>query len=347
MTALGLTASVSPATGADATITIEHLGITCTFPVGTYRAGTTYSFSTKAPMPSVSEVEDRLAELDAAGFDFGVVHIAAPFLASDALALGNALDALGAEWEAREGNPRAVHFVIGVDPNESDAVVKATFAGFRSRRVDLAARGAYVTGGIIAGGASLLRSQSWPAADADALIEFYQDRGERQLQVYETGFPYVKAITADENTALVKFVNPSGVRFNVMVADTPSIIHFKGGYSAADASSKFTDASVRNTTNRGFVVLYQALKRDENRTDLDTESDGKLTESSAGKVETSADPDLRAALVPNAATGVRVIVTRTNDYYNERKIYGSAKIQNRVPARDIDFSVGPGLIVEG
>jgi hypothetical protein len=179
------------------------------------------------------------------------------------------------------------------------------------------------------------------------LIEFYQDRGERQLQALQNGFPEVRAITADENTAPVKFVNPSGVRFNVMVADTPSRIHFKGGYSAADASSKFTDASVRNVTNRGFVVLYQALKRNENRTDLDTESDGKLTESSAGKVETSADPDLRAALVPNAATDVRVIVNRTNDYYTDREILGSATIQNRVPARNIEFSIGPGLIVEG
>jgi hypothetical protein len=350
LTALGLTASVSPAQDAESTITIEHVGITCTFPAGTYRAGTAYAFTTKAPMPSVAEVETRLAELDAAGFDFGVVHIAAPFLASDALALGNALNALGAEWEAREGNPRAVHFVIGVDPNETDAVVKATFAGFRSRRVDIAARGAYVSSGLIAGvagGASLLRSQSWPAADADALIEFYQDRGERQLQALQKGFPEVSAITADENKTPVKFVNPSGVRFNVMVADTPSRIHFKGGYSAADASSKFTDASVRNVTNRGFVVLYQALKRNENRTDLDTESDGKLTESSAGKVETSADPDLRAALVPNAATDVRVTVNRTNDYFTDREILGSATIQNRVPARDITFSIGPGLIVEG
>jgi hypothetical protein len=347
LAALGLTASVSPAEGAESTITIEHLGVTCTFPAGTYRAGTTYAFSTKAPMPSVSEIEDRLAELDAAGYDFGVVHIAAPFLASDALALATALDALGAEWEAREGNPRAVHFVIGVDVNETDAVVKATFAGFRSRRVDIAARGAYVSSGLVQGGASLLRSQSWPAADADALIEFYQDRGERQLPALRSGFPEVRAITADENTASVKFVNPSGMRFNVMVADTPSTIHFKGGYSSADASSKFADASVRNVTNRGFVVLYQALKRNENRTDLDTESSGVLTESSAGKVETSADPDLRAALVPNAATDVRVNVSRTNDYYNDRTIFGSATIQNRVPARNIEFSIGPGLIVEG
>lgn len=347
LTALGLTASATPATGAESTISIEHLGITCTFPAGTYRVGATYAFTTKAPMPSVSEVEDRLRELDASGADFAVVHIAAPFLATDALALANALDALGAEWEAREGSPRAVHFVIGVDPNESDAVVKATFAAFRSRRVDIAARGAYISSGVINGGASLLRSQSWPAADADALIEFYQDRGERQLQVFRNGFPEVRAITQDENTALVKMVNPSGMRFNVMVADTPSQIHFKGGYTSADASSAFTDASVRNVVYRGFIVLHAQLRLNQNRTDLDVNPDKTLTEASADRVVTSILPNMEAALLPLAATAVQVIVDTTNLFYNTRELRGSATIQNRVPARDVTFSVGPGLIVEG
>lgn len=347
LAALGLTASVSPAEGAESTFEIEHLDVTGTFANGTYRVGTTYAFTTKAPMPSVSEVEDRLRELDEAGFDFGVVHVAAPFLATDALALAAALDTLGAEWEARQGSPRAVHFVVGVDPNESDFVVKATFAGFRSRRVDLAARGAYVSSGLISGGARLLRSQSWPCADADALIEFHQDRGERQLVKLQNGFPEVYALTADENTALVKFVNASGVRFNVMVADTPSRLHFSGGYSAADASSSFTDASVRNVVNRGFLVLYQGLKRNENRTDLDTESDGRLTEASADRVATSVYPDLESTLIPTGATGVQVTINRTNDFYTDREILGSVTIQNRVPARTLTVTVGPGLIVEG
>jgi hypothetical protein len=346
LTALGFTASVTAAAGAESTHTIEHLGIVCTFPAGTYRVNATYAFTVKAPLPSVAEVEARLRALDQAGFDFGVVHVAAALSATNALALAVALDALGAEWEAREGSPRAVHFDIGVDVNESDSVVKSTFAAFRSRRVDIAPRGAYCSAGLIEGGARILRPQSWPMADADALIEFYQDRGERQLQAYENGFPGVFALTADENSAAVKFVNPTGMRMNVMVADTTTKFHFKGGYTSADASSKFTDASTRNVTNRAFLVLFQELKRNENRTDLDTESDGKLTESSADRVATSALPNLEAALVPAAATAVQVLIKRTNDFYTDKEILGSCTVQNRVPARTVTVTVGPGLIVE-
>jgi hypothetical protein len=344
LTALGLTASVTAAAGAESTHTIEHLGIVCTFPTGTYRVGTTYAFTVKAPLPSVAEVEARLRALDQAGFDFGVVHVAAALSATNALALAVALDALGAEWEAREGSPRAVHFDIGVDVNESDSVVKSTFAAFRSRRVDIAPRGVYCSTGLIAGGASVLRSQSWPMADADALIEFYQDRGERQIPALADGFPGVFALTTDENVATVKFVNPTGARMNVMVADTTTKFHFKGGYTSADASSKFTDASTRNLTNRTFLVLFQELKRNENRTDLDTESNGRLTEASADRVATSALPNLESALVPAAATAVQVLIDRTNDFYTDKEILGSCTVQNRVPARTVTVTVGPGLI---
>jgi hypothetical protein len=344
LTALGLTTSVTAAAGAESTHTIEHLGIVCTFPTGTYRVGTTYAFTVKAPLPSVAEVEARLRALDQAGFDFGVVHVAAALSATNALALAVALDALGAEWEAREGSPRAVHFDIGVDVNESDSVVKSTFAAFRSRRVDIAPRGVYCSTGLIAGGASVLRSQSWPMADADALIEFYQDRGERQIPALADGFPGVFALTTDENVATVKFVNPTGARMNVMVADTTTKFHFKGGYTSADASSKFTDASTRNLTNRTFLVLFQELKRNENRTDLDTESNGRLTEASADRVATSALPNLESALVPAAATAVQVLIDRTNDFYTDKEILGSCTVQNRVPARTVTVTVGPGLI---
>lgn len=346
LTALGLTASATAAEGAESTHTIEHLGIVCTFPAGTYRVNATYSFSTKAPLPSVAEVEARLRALDQAGFDFGVVHVAAALPATDALALAVALDALGAEWEAREGSPRAVHFDIGVDVNESDSVVRSTFAAFRSRRVDIAPRGAYCSAGLIDGGARILRPQSWPMADADALIEFYQDRGERQIPALKNGFPGVFALTADENVAPVKFVNPTGANANVMVADTTTKFHFKGGYTSAGNDSKFGDASTRNVTNRAFLVLFQELKRNENRTDLDTESDGKLTESSADRVATSALPNLEAALVPAAATAVQVLINRTNNYYDDKEILGSCTVQNRVPARTVTVTVGPGLIVE-
>jgi hypothetical protein len=237
-----------------------------------------------------------------------------------------------------------VHFDIGVDVNESDSVVKSTFAAFRSRRVDIAPRGVYCSTGLIAGGASVLRSQSWPMADADALIEFYQDRGERQIPALADGFPGVFALTTDENVATVKFVNPTGARMNVMVADTTTKFHFKGGYTSADASSKFTDASTRNLTNRTFLVLFQELKRNENRTDLDTESNGRLTEASADRVATSALPNLESALVPAAATAVQVLIDRTNDFYADKEILGSCTVQNRVPARTVTVTVGPGLI---
>lgn len=345
LTALGLTASVSPAEGAEPTHVFDNIDCTATFAAGTYRAGTTYAFDTKAPVPSVSEVEDRLVELDAAGAEFGVVHVAASLSASDALAMASALDTLGAEWEGRQGNPRAVHFVIGVDPSESDTIVKSTFAGFRSRRVDIAARGAYVSAGVVKGGSRHLRSQSWPCADADALLEFHQDRGERRLPALRQGFPEVLAITENEHTALVKLVNATGMRFNVMVVGSPGM-QFSGGYSSADASSPYTDASVRNTMHRAFTVGYAALARNENRTDLDVNSDGTLTEASADRVAVDVSGDIEGAVVPNGATAVQVSVDTTGDFYTTRKLSGKITVQNKVPAREIEFEIGPGLIVE-
>jgi hypothetical protein len=209
----------------------------------------------------------------------------------------------------------------------------------------VSARGGYVSTGLIPGGARLMRSQSWPCADADALIEFYQDRGERQLVLLKKGFPEVYALTTDENVATVKLVNPTGMRFNVMVADSSSVFHFSGGYSSADASSQFTDASTRNVVNRGFLVLYQALKLNENRTDLDVNPDKTLTEASADRVQTSIEPTLEQELVPKAATAVSVTVDRTNNFYDTRNLRGSATIQNRVPGRTLTWTIGPGLIV--
>ena len=346
LTLLGLVASVSPAEGSEPSYEIEHLGITATFAAGTYRTGTTYAWTTRAPVPSVAEIEDRLEELDAAGAEFGVVHIAAHLSATDALAMAGALDTLGAEWEGRTGNPRAVRFVIGVDPSETDAVVKATFAAFRSRRVDIAARGAYVSAGLFSGGARVLRSQSWPCADADALLEFYQDRGERRLPVLLQGFPEVYAITADENTATVKLVNATGMRFNVMVVGSPGF-QFSGGYSSADASSAFTDASVRNVVLRAFLVGYASLARNENRTDLDVNADGTLTEASADRVGVDVENDIADAIVPNGATAVQVTVDTLGDFYTTRKLSGAITIQDRKPARSVEFTIGPGLIAEG
>lgn len=345
LTLLGL--SIVNAEGAEPTHNIEHLDTTITFQPGTYRSGTTYAFTTTSPRPSVSEVEDRLRELDAAGYEFGVVHIAAPFNALDALALASALDALGAEWEARPGNPRAPRFVIGVDPSELDSVVKTTLTSgaFRSRRVDISARGAYVSSGLVSGGGRMLRSQSWPAADADALLPFYRDRGERRLDELRGGFPEVFAITADENTAIVKFVNATGPRFNVMVVANPGM-QFSGGYSFADASSAFTDSSVRNTTHRAFLVAYAALALNENRTDLDTNADGTLTEASADIVSSAVADAVADEIVPGGATAVQASVDTSIDFYTTRKLKGRIKFQDRKPAREVEFDIGPGLITD-
>jgi hypothetical protein len=345
LTALGL--SIANATGAEPTHVIEHLGVTITFLSGTFRSGTTYAFSTTSPRPSVSEVETRLRQLDEGGYEFGVIHIAAPFNAADALTLAGALDLLGAEWEARAGNPRAARFVIGVDPSELDSVVKTTLTSgtFRSRRVDIAARGAYVSTGLVSGGGRALRSQSWPAADADALLPFYRDRGERRLDELRAGFPEVFAITADENTATVKLVNATGPRFNVMVVGFPGF-QFSGGYSFADASSAFTDSSVRNTTHRAFLMAYGALALNENRTDLDTNADGTLTEASADLVSSAVADAVADEIVPGGATAVQASVDTSIDFYTTRKLKGTIKFQDRKPAREVEFDIGPGLITD-
>jgi hypothetical protein len=342
---LGL--SIATAEGAEPAHEFTHLGITATFAAGTYRSASTYAFTTRAPRPSVSEVEDRLRELDAAGFAFGVVHIAPTFNAADALALAGALDTLGAEWEARAGNPRATRFVIGVDVDELDSVVKTTLASgsFRSRRVDIAARGAYVTHGLVQGGGRALRSQSWSTADADALLSFFRDRGERRLDELRFGFPEVFAITTDENTATVKLVNPTGPRFSVMVVGSPGF-QFSGGYSFADASSAFTDSSVRNTTHVAFLAGYAQLALNENRTDLDTNADGTLTEASADIVASAVADAVADAIVPGGATAVQASVDTSIDFYTTRKLKGSIKFQDRKPAREVEFSIGPGLITD-
>jgi hypothetical protein len=337
-TALGL--ALESATGADSTIEIPHLGVVLTFPTGTYVLDTTYAVTTTGPVASLAEVESRIDDIIAVypSLPCAEIHIAFERDIITTLAFAAALDTKLAELEAER---KFVFVTIGCPVDETDAQVMATLEAFRSRRVSICARGQYTKGGVIRG--ALKRSQSWAAMLVDGSKRFSADRGDHSAAVGVV--PEVEALTADEQNATTPLVNPSGLSLNVM-GKVDGGFYFEGGYTCAEPTSKYVDLGTTRTMLRAATVAQQAFNLQINRTDLDTDTTGKLTAGAANLVANAVDAALRNDLVPTHSQGVRVAVSRDNIFYTDKTINGTVTVFNRVPARNIVATLGPGLSVE-
>lgn len=350
LAALGLSISVAPAVGAESTIDIPHLGVRVTFSPntsGNFVVGTLYAATAVAPKPSDAEITARIADLDASGYPWGVVVIAHTTDLVTTLARASTLDAAMVA-EHRLDHMRRSR--LATDPAELDANTRSTFASFRSSWVSRSDRGAYIlTSNNIPGSGFALRSQMWMACVADAFIPLYKDIGDHGIN-YDAGIvglPDVGAIAIDEQTAgtkLVGLVGAGGTSSNVMIQDTDGGFYFAGGYTSADGTSRYCDQSVTNVFLRVGEITASVLSKFENATDLDTNDDETITDESAAVVDGAIEKAIESELIPSALQSVVSQVDQTIKFYSLKKLSAKVSGKNRVPARSVSGTVGPGLI---
>lgn len=336
-TALGLAIPSTPYTGAESTYYIDHLGVTVHFASGTYVAGTTYSASAKAGKPDLTELTTRIDHVYAAGYRPAVFMTSAHYDATTALAIAAGLETKIAALQAQQKYPRARVFV---DPAETSANVRLIMDAFSSRWVDVSARGAYIPAGQNPGGGSVTRSQGWLAAILDSAARFSSDLGEHA----ENRLLDCEGITENEGTATTKLVSTSGLSCNVIDGE-PGAYFFAGGYSSALPTSRWVDANVRNVVQRGAVVVQAGLNYYVNRTGLDTNADGTLTEAQAVIVDEDLRGQLEAALVPAHAQAAAVLVSRTEAFFTTKTVTAKMVLKVNPPARIVSGIIGPGNIV--
>jgi hypothetical protein len=341
LSALGLVAA--NATGADSTYTIEHLGVTITFPTGNYSPGTRYLFTTWAPVPDFDEVALRLADLVTRKIPFGRIHLAFEQDLVTSLANAGSLDGKIGEYEAL-----GVYFsgIVGVRYTELDDDVRTAFLAYRSRRVDKCARGVYLRVPIelVPGGGEILRSSSFSYAERCATLPFWKDPGE-----HASGPAIgVTGITDDEldtTIKLVELVGADGASWNVLDSG-PRGFNFSGGYSSASGVSRYCDKSTRDAVLRMAVIGNAAADAFINATSLDTKADKTIEDASAREVEGAIEKAVREDLVPEAAQAVSITVDQTEPFYDTKRLKYKGTLFNRSPARSVSGIIGPGIIEE-
>ncbi len=343
-TLLGLPLSVEPATGAESTITIPHLGVTMTVQDSTaFVVGTTYAFPCAAGKPDAEEIAEQIDVFVAKKIPVMGYYVATELDLASAAALQTVLDTkLGTLEDGKKIYP----FVgYGVKPTEARANVKAAFSA-RSRRVDVYATGGYFdTSSSIPGGGSVVRSLSFGGAAVDARNPFSKDRGDHSLQP----IPGLRLLLSDENDATVKLVTQTGatgMSFNVADESSGGKLYFAGGYTSADGTSLYMDQSTRNVVHRGATIAQPILDSFINSTNLDVDEKGFLTDDAASDVRQAVEAALESELVPAHCTKIRVTVDQTVNFFKTRNIRTKTVYQVRFPARSVTAIMGPGLITD-
>jgi len=348
LTALGLSVMVAAAVGAESFIQVPHLGININFSPntqGTFQVNTTYAWTTKAPKPSDSDIQARIADLDNSGYPYGKVYIISETDLVSSLARETMLDT---QMVAEHALDRMKSAAFGFDVSETATNIRNTFFNVTTAWVDRFADGAYIVGGNIPGGGWLLRSTSWLGAMVDTFNPLYKDRGDRQVVIDAgvNGLPDVGGITRDESidgTKLVDDVNGNGTSCNVLEQDSNLGYYFAGGYSSAPSTSKYCDSSTRNTMLRMGEIVASVLNRYQNDTELDTNADGTLAPESAEVVDSAIEQALEE-LVPKALQADVASVDTTVNFYSTKKLAASITGFNRVPVRSTSATVSPGPI---
>ena len=348
-TALGL--PIVAAAGAESTLSLPHLGITVTFSPNSnssFQVNTTYAWTTVAPKMSDADINARIADLDKSGQPYGGIYILSETDVVSSIARETNLDAQMTTEHTRDNMARA-HF--GFNVAELPANILANFVGYTSAWVDKFADGAWLTGGNIPGGGSVLRSTSWVGAMVDTYIPYYRDRGDRGISYGAsiTGLPDVNGITRDEGISgikLVDVVGGSSTSCNVLEQDTNGGYYFAGGYSSAVSTSKYCDASTRNVILRVGAISASVLAYFLNSTALDTNTDGTLAPESAEQVQSAIETAL-SVLVPIALQADQALVNTSTNFYTLKSLAAAITGYNRVPVRSVSGVIAPGIVSSG
>ncbi len=262
---LGLPLTTSQ--GASATYLIVDLGVTLTFGAGPYALLTTYSFNTKGPMFSTTDVEAGVAALLAAKVAFEIIGFSQEVAdATDALALVNDLDGL---IVAQEPRGTYIQAFVGVNVDEADVNVKNAVAGLTTRNVSVFARGCYIRDA--AGGGSTIRSAAIAGARKAARDRFSSDIGNHKdgdLSSLE-----VDGIRSqdDESTATTKLRDSRCCVIENLAAG----LFFSRGLTMAPSSSAYRDLNVTRLIKDGARTVKPILDKEVND-DPPVKKDGSL-----------------------------------------------------------------------
>lgn len=362
LTALGL--SVGSATGAASEYVIEHLGVKITFPQGTYSSGYERTWTLKAPAHSITDVQNAITTMVAAGIRVGrVVCPSYVPIGNVAAFIQGAASKVGLLESANDAH--FLHFAFGAPMDESDTAVKSAYvsgvAGDKNvgRRVDLATRIEYVRPARSSPNntGSLIRSPLWSLTERYASLPLGSDVGQHNVGP----LPYVDYAPVDEDAATVKH---SAMRIDTADPRAMTLqkwadgLYFTAGFTLAPSASAYADQYVRDITLRVAQLVHVAMQELLNDPTLATNpATGKLTDSGAGKVASTGLAVLSPLIAPRSATDEersRYLLTAATIEANRDEVIGGPSGTQRLKvdvtfsvngiARDIRITVGAGLL---
>jgi hypothetical protein len=355
--ALGL--SLGTFAGAASEYVIEHLGVKITFPQGTYTSGYTRTWTVKAPLCTIADVQTSIDAMVAQGIHVGRVLCPSNVpIGQVAGFIQGAASKIGTLYAANDAH--FLHFAFGAPIDEADADVKAAYvsgvAGDKNvgLRVDLAVRKEYFRPARSTpnGTGALLRSPLWSLAGRYAAMPLGSDVGQHN----NGALPYVDYAPVDEDAATVKL---SASR--VDTADPRAMalqqwadgLYFNAGYTLAPSASAYADQYVRDITLRVAQLVHSALIPLLNVPTLATDpTTGKLTDKGAGTVAAIGLSALSSILASDGASEEElstklltfaVVVADRNEIIAEtQRVKVDVTFGVRGIAREIRLSLGAG-----
>lgn len=339
------------ATGAASTISIVGTGLVITCPATSdYVPDTIYSSNTTRPRHSQAALDAALAVANAdLTLAWGIVEIVQePVDAPDLRSYADDLDALFADMEAQEDKRFGV-WIIGANPDASDASVKLAMAGHVSRHGAVTAGDIYTTETTPLPKGSMRRSACRPLGIRLASESLSEDPGiEPSLPLCSMTAPDGSTLARNDNTATQKLGGSAGPGFTVIKAKK-GLPYFKRGVTRAGQNSVFVDIGVARMTAFASTIIFDRLRTQENRT-YDLNPDGTLQEADASALEESFEDELRRLLVQaKHASDVRVTIDRTEKVSDTRNLTVNYSVQIRGQQEDITgtLSLSGELTIEG
>lgn len=297
-----------------ATYAIPGTGITLNFAAGTYVLGETYDFTTTAPSYSTSQMNAALDVAFAADSEFGLVAICGVTGGVDDTAKATACAAFAAalntKLEAQVTSRHKPTRGIIEAPNVADAALVAAFAAVVAPRVS-----------YVAGFARVQSSLTGRINKANIFRVAVARLGKKPIGK-DASQVFAEAGVGALPSALLSLERNE--------AETPALDAARAVTARKYAGKRgfyITDWHLLSETGSDFDLLQKGQIMDEAMRlarpalldylsrDLTTKADGSgsLTEGQAQAIDEDVDEDVRAGLVPDHVTNVKIRTNRTND----------------------------------
>jgi hypothetical protein len=279
--------STSAAAGAAGTFAVDNTGLTLTFPATSdYVLDTVYSFATRCPAFSASQLSTALAALLASGEKFGAIVLGQQF--SDAFEARTMANQLATDIATMNvAKTYAVGLlgvpVFGADgvTAETDANAKTAFTGHVAADLAVSVGDVYMQGGGSDTGlsGSFRVPAHWYAAALAATNRYSADIGSGQYDPLTSVFSYVHpngtTKARDERLASTTLREHGFLVLETRPQNAIPGPWFAVGYSRASAASKYRQWRNRRIIYRALDLCLGVLARVENG-DYSTNPDGTL-----------------------------------------------------------------------